>query len=431
MKKMAATIASLGIVASNATFISMNASAAETYTPVQGTEFKFGKYLVMENDASVPNVTFDFKVAPASGTDLNNSDESAFSLYAGPSGIKFKTDAEESVTVSGESDTNAQVVFLSENETIPESERGDKTISFITDSSREDEKYAEKTLTLDLSGVTFSKPGVYRYVITETAAGSIAGVKPDEENKRYLDYYVLADEDGNLRVEGHVFYVDSTRKSTGFTNQYLTNNLIFEKKVTGNQGSKDKHFKFTVQLTNEDGLTVNDDDVFKIIGNFEKEFETAEGSLYTTDVMEEANNIDTITYAQLKAGHDFYLCSGHNIEIKGIPLGLGYKITEYQEKYSPEATFSSSSDSKTNDKDDEGTAIDGITVTGDTSAANTFYVQDSYLKNNTDVTFTNTLTGVIPTGILMSVAGAAGIVAIGATGIVCGCFFAKKKSEED
>ena len=434
-KKRFAVAAALGILASMAA-LPLNASAeADTYTAVKGSTFNFDKYLVMENEAKVPNVTFDFEVAPASGADLTPDENSPFSLYAGPAGIKFKAVATQNVSIIDTDVTKARVTFSSEDDTKTTTElnSGEKTISFMTAVNKEDEKFAEKVLTLDLSDVEFTQPGVYRYIITETAAGAVAGVAPDYDNKRYLDFYVTANTANELSVAGYIFYIDSDNKSTGFTNQYKTDNLMIEKFVTGNQGAKNKHFKINVKLTAPEGMYINDNNVFSVIGSLEKAPEANSATIYSADTMGSAdgNNVTELTYAQLKAGHDFYLCSGHNVEIKGIPNGLGYVVTEYQEKYTPSVAYSSGSDNKTGDKDAEGTVIAGVATEVSEKKNNTYSVTDTYLSADTNIKFTNELKGDIPTGVLMSVAGGAGLAAVGAAGVLCGYFFKRKKKSEE
>lgn len=58
-------------------------------------------------------------------------------------------------------------------------------------------------------------------------------------------------------------------------------------------------------------------------------------------------------------------------------------------------------------------------------------ITDTALTANAEVTFTNTKGGVIPTGVIVSVAGSAGIVAVGVAGVACGLFMKKKKSDEE
>lgn len=423
-KRIAAVVASLGLAAMAYTAVPVNAGAAANYTPITGGTYTFDKYLVMKNDATVPNVSFDFQVESA---------EASGDVKAGPAGIKFKADAENNVALNTTNDTKATVSFSTADnaKTKSEQNKGDKTIAFSTTDNTEDEKYISKALTLDLSGVTFSEPGIYRYIITETNAESVAGISADTNPTRNLDIYVQNTSDGELSVQGFVLYYGTNTKSTGFTNNYGTNNIQITKNVTGNQGSKDKHFKINVKLTNADNLAINDNDTFLLAGNYEKTPSKTGDTIYEAADMKTANNITTITYGQLKGdGYSFYLCSGHNIEIKGIPSGLGYEITEYQETYTPDITVSG--DTKTGDKTGEGTHIAGEANSAESSADKTYTIADTYLKSNAVVTFTNDKAGTLPTGVLMTVAGSAAIAALGIAGVAAGTvYLRKKKSEEE
>lgn len=421
-KRIAAVVASLGLAAMAYTAVPVNAGAAANYTPITGGTYTFDKYLVMKNEATVPNVSFDFQVESA---------EASGDVKAGPAGIKFKADAENNVALNTTNDTKATVSFSTADnaKTKSEQNKGDKTIAFSTTDNTEDEKYISKALTLDLSGVTFSEPGIYRYIITETNAESVAGISADTNPTRNLDIYVQNTSDGELSVQGFVLYYGTNTKSTGFTNNYGTNNIQITKNVTGNQGSKDKHFKINVKLTNPGGLAINDADTFQLAGNYEKTPAHEGDTIYSTEVMA-ANNRTSITYDQLKSGYSFYLCSGHNIEIKGIPSGLGYEITEYQETYTPDITVSG--DTKTGDKTGEGTDIAGKANSAESSADKTYTIADTYLKSNAVVTFTNDKAGTLPTGVLMTVAGSAAIAALGIAGVAAGTvYLRKKKSEEE
>ena len=193
---------------------------------------------------------------------------------------------------------------------------------------------------------------------------------------RYLDVFVKSVSktvegvtQDSLEIDGYFIHTgnaapkvgtpDNSKKSTGFSNSFESNNLEFSKEVRGKQGSKDKYFKFTVQLTNADSLNVNDKDKFTLTGEWDKEPAKNSATVYTAADMKAANNTESVTYAQLKAGYDFYLQSGQNIQIQGIPQGLGYVITEQQEDYDPSVTMDSTGDTKTGDKTGEGTAIAG------------------------------------------------------------------------
>jgi hypothetical protein len=126
--------------------------------------------------------------------------------------------------------------------------------------------------------------------------------------------------------------------------------------------------------------------------------------------MNDANGVDTLTYAQLKAGYSFYLQSGDDVQINGIPDGLGYEIKEEYEDYTPTIGL-------TGDRD------------GDVTKGT---VSDDELTADASANFTNDRSGLIPSGVLTTVAGSAVIVLIGLAGVVGGVFcLRKKRTEED
>lgn len=438
MKRIAAAVSSISLSAMMMLCaMPMSASAANTYTPIHGGEVTFEKYLVLKKEATVPNVEFSFSAAPIEDSEVLEATGQTLAVMKGPAGIKFKAGTD--VTVSGTGDSEAAAAFKSADSAKAETEKGTKSINFAT-ADTSDEKFAEKEITLDLSGVSFPEPGVYRYKITE-ADTDHAGITNDADQVRYLDVFVKSVSktvgsvtQDSLEIDGYFIHTgnaapkvgtpDNSKKSTGFSNSFGSNNLEFSKEVRGNQGSKDKYFKFTVQLTNADTLNVNDNDKFTLTGEWDKEPAKNSATVYTAADMKAANNTESVTYAQLKAGYDFYLQSGQNIQIQGIPQGLGYVITEQQEDYDPSVTMDSAGDTKTGDKSGEGTAIAGV------KDGESFSVTDTLLKSDAGADFVNERAGTIPTGVITTVAGSAGIVLLGAAGIA-GAVYAKKKKDED
>jgi hypothetical protein len=147
-----------------------------------------------------------------------------------------------------------------------------------------------------------------------------------DDSSRTVDVYVI-DEDGTLKVAAYVIYNENVEegKNDGFTNSYGSANLEFGKKVTGNQGSRDKYFAFTVKTT---GLP--DDMVFTVSGEFDKNPEKNDATKY--DDMS-SNNVTQLTGAQLNAGYTFYLHNGQNVKIEGLPVGTVYEVSEDAEEY--------------------------------------------------------------------------------------------------
>ncbi len=270
------------------------------------------------------------------------------------------------------------------------------------------------------------------------------------------------------------------QKSEGIPNFFSTNDITFGKTVKGNQGSKDKYFKFTLALTADtDGTNaniVNDNDTFAITGIWDK---TVTAGTYTDGTVDAApnaatpytaaeisnasntyntttgvvtlgtntaygNNVEVVTGAQLKAGYSFYLSDADHITVHGLPSGIGYTITENQDDYVPSvdawdgnANTTSHPDrtAGTNDYDGKnGTDAVSLVITsnaGNTTAnpSNTAVLTDTKVEKDVDVQFTNTRKGTIPTGVILSVAAPAtiGIAVVG--GIIY--LVAKRKKDED
>lgn len=160
-----------------------------------------------------------------------------------------------------------------------------------------------------------------------------------------------------------------------------------------------KYFKFTVNITGVVAETQYDVDLTNA--------DTTSGkNAATLEANRGKNNPDSITVcADGTISTDFCLQDGQSIVIKGIADGTAYTITEDNEDYNPSTALSATSDSKTGEN--EGTDI----TTGDNQNS----ISDTALKADTEVTFTNNRTGVIHTGILISIAPAAiiGLIVIG------------------
>ena len=296
---------------------------------VDGTAFEFDKYLVLNKNADIPNVRFRFVIEPATDgdplgeqvyiapkdkDDIATVDPKSAKDYNVIGKPKFSAAADQSVSAAG--DELILTYKPGDGYTLESAAPSTKTIQFMTKDAdptmpitwkSTDEKYVQKTMTIDFSGVTFLEPGVYRYVITEDKSYTktntpLPGMVYDPEAAnpcvRYLDVYVTEKKgsdpadisgalqlgDGGAVVTGYVLHENSNApkigddkgtdegmgsyfnpgivnpastteladKSTGFSNQYATKSLEFKKQVKGNQGSRDKYFQFRVTVTFEE-----------------------------------------------------------------------------------------------------------------------------------------------------------------------------------
>ena len=370
-------------------------AANNSYTGVKGGSATFDKYLVMDQEANVPNASFTYTIAPgkAKNYDVDNKKVEVLA------GVGTPTMTDEDTETAG-----YQLVFKPGDTLNKTLQTGDQVKEF--DSTKQG--YAKKTSTVDFSKVTFTEPGIYRYVITET--GTNQAVTNDANDKRYLDVYVI-DENGTLKVSGYILHATDSEvgmgdsqgsdgkqtdnKSQGFTNTYDTSNLTFKKEVSGNQASHDKYFEFTVEIKDAVPGTVYNVDITGATA-------TSGGNAATI-----AANANKANVTQLTVGADgtvtqkFYLQHGQYITIQGIAKDSTYTVTENKEDYKSEAAVVAGYKDPTT----------GTVVSTD--------LNTSYL---------NTREGTIPTGVIMTVAPFAAVTLLGAAGMVT---IKMRKKEDD
>lgn len=363
----------------------------------------FDKYLVMDAQAQVPNVSFSYAVT-AGQAKAYDVDGKKFEVLAG-------VDADK-VTMAGVGSETAGTIAYAQ---------GDATLqddnALVKDYDKAAEKYAKKTATLDFSACQFTEPGIYRYVITES--GTNQGITNDADLTRIVDVYVedASDVDGKkLTIAGYVLHSNTddapditmgddngsggaytATKSQGFTNIYDTSDLTFRKEVAGNQASHDKYFEFTVAITDAVAGTVYDVDI------------TGADATSGTNAATIAANAGKTNPTSLTVGDDgtvtqkFYLQHGQEVKIQGIAKDTNYAVTENAEDYKSTAAGVT----------DYTDAVNGTVASAD--------LKTSYL---------NTRDGVIPTGVAMAVAPFAAVTLLGGIGAVT-MVMKKKRDEEE
>lgn len=457
LRKFAALVAALTMAVSMTV---LNANAAGTSytagltTATDGTNLvsqnktTFDKYLVMDINANVPYATFDFSVGKYDST----ASEGAVLTEASGGNLAVLNG------VTTQSPISSSLTFIPEDSTVTEGAEGADTAVEWSDNTSGNEKYAKKTCELDFSEVQFTEPGVYRYLITETGTNqgitNDTGVTGDNNCYRTLDVYVqdytdyydnLADKTGytapsgkELFIAGYVLYEGKhdaapsatdtpvTGKSTSYTNAYATYDLTFSKTVTGNQGSKDKYFAFTVTISGAVRGTkysvsyADDSNANTTDGNADRTI-SANPNSATTCITSAVTQPETLTVGDNgTVSQTFYLQHGQRIAIRGLAKGTSYTITEAPEDYTPSAV-ANGEDNKTGDASAVGSAI---TLTNNA-------MSDNYIQGDAVIDFTNERSGAIPTGILSTVAGSAGLIAVGIAGMAGGAFYLKKKKSEE
>lgn len=214
--------------------------------------------------------------------------------------------------------------------------------------------------------------GVYTYKVTEVAPTTkTTGVTYSEE-ELYLVLTILRDEQSGKHYVAAMHYESATGtdKSTGFTNEYDSGSLTVTKKIAGNMANMDKKFTFTITFAAPAGTEIKS----AIASNSENG--TWNGLTYT-----------------IALGHD------ESVTLSNIPAGTTYTVTEDAENY---------------------TSNGGVfTDTTKTISA-----------NDTDsVTFTNTLTQRIDTGIGLDSLPYVLMLVVVCSGAVV--FFSKKRASRE
>lgn len=166
-----------------------------------------------------------------------------------------------------------------------------------------------KTKEIKIDLPEYDSVGVYTYIIHEVA-GNSAGVT--YYGDAILLRVTVIEQDGKLRIAAvHTEDPESTGegKKDDFDDLYSAGELEVHKDVEGIMGNKEKYFKFTVQLTGEEGKTYQDS--YAITG----------GSYNA--------NPDSI---EIKPGETteatFYLKDDDTIHIENLPYGVEYKVSE-------------------------------------------------------------------------------------------------------
>lgn len=335
----------------------ITASAETTYEPIGGST-TLVKNLVVDSDANIPGITFAYTIRRGTPKDATATTIEILEspLGGGTIGTAVFSNADTANTINGlPSDAN------------PTQPTAGK-------------KYAQKTVSISFPVGTFTKPGVYRFVINETN-NNLPGVTYDSNPTRYLDVFVVANNNNELSVNSYVLrdaatdigingaYVENPDvKSSGYTNSLTQYDFDFSKTIAGNQGDKNKRFDFTLNITGANPGT------YRVI---------------TNDV---TGNPTSITVgANGTATGEYSLTNGSTVQVIGLNAGAVCTVTEDAEDYTATHRLDS-----------------GNAVSGESSGAVT-------LNSDHSVAFTNTRNGVIPTGVIMTIAPfAIGICVFGA-----------------
>ena len=370
------------------------AGAASSYDPIPGTQTSFVKTLVMSSSVDIPAAVIRFTVEAGEPVEAA-AEDGGMAVRSGPVVI----DNDEVVAPS-----IAELVF-----TVGEA-AGHDGLSVQDNTPEEGLKTASKTVTVDFSGVSFSAPGVYRYVITEEAAES-QGIVNDATEKRTVDVYVDDDGDGKLVIAGYTMYLGEVseapdlegtpagEKSSGYTNEYVTHDLTIGLVVTGNQASRYQYFAVTVQLANAPAGTTFPVDMSDAETSIPLDSEitpvqtravrsgpqltalSARAALLGSD--DAIHQPDSLTADKNgKITQIYYLRHDQSLRILGLPPGVTYEASEDPLDYT--MTLGA-----------KGDFVRGLKELSATP-------KGTMTDRDEDLGFTNTRNGAIPTGLTLT-----------------------------
>lgn len=247
---------------------------------------------------------------------------------------------------------------------------------------------------IDISGLSFTTPGVYKFSLTEVCSDSSSAYQLGITAQNPYSVYVFVQNidgtgiiaTGAELVKGNNATNDPEKKADKITNYYMTtptgvtpNSVTVDKAVTGTMGDKNNPFAFTVTIVAEGNRT----------------FSASQGdAALTVSPVQDVPH----TYAVSTT-----LKNGESFVINGLLDGDKYTVNETA-------------------ADQDGYAT---TVTGDATANN---VQVTFDDSAADaVHYQNERNAVSPTGIVMNVAPYALLVVVAAAG----CFVFMRKRRED
>ena len=263
---------------------------------------------------------------------------------------------------------------------------------------------ASKDVAVHWDTTTFKQPGIYYWPVTksinttETVLADVSKLS-NEKTTSYL-FVVVEDDNGTLKVAGNPGLLEATPSAStvlgtklAIPDQYPAKQVDLEvtKSVSGKQASKDLYFLYTIEVTLPAGSVSAQ---YTVSGDFDS-LADVQGSPYSTNKAATEGNTFTDNKVTLAAGANtvkVWLKNGDSFKINDLPYGSSYKITEtivqdYVPSYAASGTDKNTNDSPTA----AGTAIadsgDGI-------------VQDTFLKDDAKIDYTNTKEAITPTGIV-------------------------------
>jgi len=170
---------------------------------------------------------------------------------------------------------------------------------------------ATATNNIDFAGTTFTKPGNYRFKITETSSTNPT-TYPVSNEEDYVYVEVRYDTNDNLvatvLTQGTVGS-GTTKEAVIFDGSVSPTYISISKRVTGNMGDREKYFDVNVTVAGTTGTTY-----------------TVEGGSYASN----PSTVTAGTQTTLKIKHGETITIGYvtSTTTSQVPIGAQYTVTE-------------------------------------------------------------------------------------------------------
>lgn len=295
---------------------------------------------------------------------------------------------------------------------------GVPTIAPITYNQNTDKFAADKLtgtreLTVDWKNVKIYQPGIYRWRVTQT----VTEKAPDDatgNNKVFYLYAYVTDNNGALSAQVWMSLSDTytSAKTDELPEKYpaTTVDLKIVKMVAGNQGSKEQYFPFTVTLTAPNAGDVTNTPFTYALTSPNSTYDlSVPATAYNNAVPEQPKEV---TITEGVGSFVIWLKHGQSVTINDMIYGTSYSIVE-----GGNAGYTTV----------EAKVTDGHS-TDFSYTASTYTAADASLEENATVTFTNTKTTEVPTGISLQ----SGVAFFGfalAMGMMVLLFVGKRKEQ--
>ena len=398
----------------------------------------FKTYLVMNEDATVPDQALTYFVSSASVEEETSGINTYWRRIDGLSSTGRTSNSYVYFSASTSPVYNNQGVSLKSGDSSTlssaELEEIKNTAGDLTG-----KKIAVSTGTIDMSGVQFNEPGIYRFKVSQyrdTETPWLVFDPVDKDAALYLDVYVssdgTADTNKNLTITNYILHTKendvywangsstaSETKRPYFVDQYLTETITIKKYITGNQSRQDDLFDFNLIFNNA-------------AKNAHMTVTTTNSSTKNSDIL--ANGITSSStgvnwyYNSTYNGYvksKVWMSAGDTTVIHGVPRGTNYSIGEVSDTLQDMGYKSTIlTDQCTGDVWNGLT--EGTTPSINIDDDNAF--SDTGLTRDTKIVFNNEKNGVIPTGVMIAVAPYVTLAFCGFFGLIV---FAKHKKHQD